>query len=253
MVKSNAHLAGEQMNLIKNMIVLALFTSFSFAQYVSSGGYTFDVDAINSRHRTIDRARVSVFVSGTTATIEATADGYRRGRERVYLNSNQKHYRARVRLEDPTVWIRVKDSKGKQVSHHLNDSQFGSFDTSKYQFEVRLSEDGFDDFSDFDVDLKVNYSHPWNDDIRVYGSGLSKRVKVEIDRRDLREYSNNIELSFPRDENLKKSRHQKVQKMNFKLIHSDEEIQSELKTRILDRIQQFKSTFKNGSKFNKDL
>ncbi|MCO4780783.1 MAG: hypothetical protein KC646_00560 [Candidatus Cloacimonetes bacterium] len=231
------------MNLIKYLVAFALFTGLSNAQYISSGGYTFNVDAINSRHRVINRAQIRVYVSGTTATIEATADGYRRGRERVYLNSTQKNYRARVRMEDPTIWFRVEDSKGKQIRHHLDDSQFGSFDPSKYEFEVRLNEEGFDDFSDFDVDLKVNFSHPWNENIRVYGSGLNKRVKFVIDRRDLREYSNNIEVNLPRDQNLKKSRHQKVQKMNFKLIHSEEEIQSDMKTRILNRIQQFKATF----------
>lgn len=232
------------MNFIKYLVALSLFTSLGFAQYISTGGYSFNVDAINSRHRIINRAQIRVSISGTTAVIDATADGYKRGRERVYLNSSQKNYRARVRLDDPTIWFRVEDTKGKQIRHRLDDSQFGSFDSSKFEFEVRLHEEGFEDFSDFDVDLKVNYSHPWNENIRVSGSGLNKRVKVVIDRRDLREYSNNIEVHLPRDQNLKKSRHEKVQKMNFKLIHSDEEIQSDLKTRILNRIQQFKDTFK---------
>ncbi|MCJ8346884.1 hypothetical protein MJH12_15180, partial [bacterium] len=137
------------MNLLRNFLTFLLFTSLSFSQYVSSGGYTFDVDVTNSNFRKIDRAQINVFVSGNTATLEVSAEGYRRSRERVHLNSSQKHYRTRVRLSDPTIWIRVKDNKGKRISASVYDNQMSVWDTSKYEFKIRLNETGFDDFSDF--------------------------------------------------------------------------------------------------------
>ncbi|PCJ19531.1 MAG: hypothetical protein COB02_07235 [Candidatus Cloacimonadota bacterium] len=232
------------MILLRNFLTLLLFTSLSFAQYVSSGGYTFDVDVTNSGYRTIRNARINPYVSGTTATLEVSSDGYRRSRKRVSINSSQKHYRVRVRLDDPTIWIDAKDTNNKRIQSFIYDSQMSVFDTSKYQFEVRLSEEGFENFSEIDVDLRVNFLDPWNKRINIRGSGSNKSIKITIDRRDLREFSNNIDVVIPRDKNLKKSRSQKVQKMNFKLLQSENKVSNDLRTRILKRIQNFKNSLK---------
>lgn len=211
------------MNLILRFVAFLGLTLPLAAQYVSSGGYTFDVDVRNAQFRPVYQARATVWVSGTTARVEVRADGYRDGRQTVFLRTNQKHYRVSVRLDDPTVFHNVTNQKGERVSARVDDGQFMSSGADWYRVEVQLMEEGYAQFGWADVRVRVNGISAFGERVQVLGSGLNRRVIAEVRRRDLRNFSNRIEISFPKDANLESSRRDLVRELQFGLLHEAED------------------------------
>lgn len=204
------------------LLATMLFVAVSHAAYFNAGGYSFNIDTVDARGRAIYHARVDCRVSGNTAYINATADGYRTARETIYLNEHTKNYYKRVRMEDPTVWIRVRDKKGNIVNAYVNQNQFSSFDSRRYDFDVRVSETGFSEYTHLDVDVKVNHMMSFGERINVIGSGEHKKVEISVERRDMREFSNNIDVTIPRDEQLQETRTEKIQELQFMVLNDEE-------------------------------
>jgi len=203
------------------LLGMLLAVQSSTAQIVSSGGYTFYIDAVNSRYQNVNHARASVQVSGSTAYVTVRADGYRDGRATIYLRESQKTYRERVRLDDPTIFFTIRDHAGQRIQSYVDQNQFGAWG-DEYRFEVRLSEDGFTKFTRTDVDVRVNHMTAWGERIYIKGSGERRRVEVTIKRRDLRSFSNRIEVQLPRDSELSKSRKIALQSTNYQLLNGEE-------------------------------
>ncbi|MBW7874627.1 MAG: hypothetical protein H3C47_01410 [Candidatus Cloacimonetes bacterium] len=209
------------MTIIRIILTLMSFVASLAAQMVSSGGYTFTIDATNENFRPIYNIRASAFVSGTHARIEFSAPGYQDGRETVYLNSNQKHYRVRVRMSDPSVWVRAQSKKVNNLNVSVNQSQFMATSADRYVFEVLLRNTGFSKFTYRDIEVRVNGMWAFAPRIQVSGQDGSRRIHVEVRREDLRSFSNQVVVEVPSDEELTPARRKRLQALSFELIQSE--------------------------------
>ncbi len=228
------------MMILRNILALMSLVASLSAQMVSSGGYTFSIDATNEHFRPIYNIRASAFVSGTHARIEVSAPGYQDGRETVYLNSNQKHYRVRVRLSDPSVWLRAQSKKVNNLNVSTNQSQFMATGADRYSFEMLLRNTGFSKFTHRDIEVRVNGMWAFAPRIQVSGQDGSRRIQVEIRREELRGYSNQIVVEIPSDEELTPARRKRLQALSFELMQA-EGMDEALRAQKLDELRELRS------------
>jgi|GEM_PF-1347572 len=220
--------------LIKNLVpLLCCFfavTNLS-AQLVVSDGYRFDIQVQNRYHRYIDSARVDVRVSGNRAEIRAKARGYREGRTSLTVSSKDRTYYARLVLDDPWVRYQVKDQNSNSISHYVREDGFMAF-PDEYQFRVRLYEDGFENFNESDVEVRVNGMPAWMARVDVRGTGSSRRVIIRFSRRAFFGFGFNIiDVKIPRDEQVLQARREQIHKIQF-LLQNDEGPREVLEKRL---------------------
>lgn len=226
------------MNFIRNVLALCVLLANTAAQMVSSGGYTFDVDVVNEQYRRVYNARASVMVSGTTAWVEARANGYREGRTSVFLNQSQKHVRVQVRLSEPSTWVRVRSKAGKELQASVNQNQFMAISADRYTLEVNLREQGYSKFTYRDVEVRVNHLWAFAPRIQVYGTEGAMRVQIEVRRDDMREFSNQIEVEIPSDAELAPARRKRVQALSFELLSG--ELDEATRTQKLEELRELR-------------
>ncbi len=173
----------------------------SASLYLTSGKYTFNVRVTNRYFKDISMARGNVMVSGTSATINVSADGYRSGSTHVFLNTNSTntHYYCDVRLDDPTVWVNLKDDAhmtipGGNTSYYSQSMYWAD----EFGITGRFPKAGFEKITTRDFDVRVNYMFSFLPKIYLSDSGTDWRFEVVVKRRDMREFSNNIDILVKR-------------------------------------------------------
>lgn len=204
------------------LVVAALVPSVVQAAVVSSGGYQFNVRAVNRSYQEIYQARVDVFVSGTRATVTVRADGYREARESVWLTQGQTYYNVTVRLEDAQIDVRVRDAANQYIPGVWVDATtFGAF-ADEYRFTVRLRAEGFTKFGRNDVGLRVNHLWPFGERVWVQDGGAYRTVEVTLKRRDLTSLFNTVDVTIPSDAQLEAHRRDLARQIRFTLQNEPE-------------------------------
>jgi hypothetical protein len=168
------------------------------AIYAYSGRYTFRIDARNRHFRSINRGTAYASVSGNRATIRVRSDGYRDANAYVYLRDGQTSYTVRVTMDDPQVWFDLKDENYQNVYANSREDNFGVW-ADEYKIVSRVLADGFTKFERFDVDVRVNGMMPFGEQVRVRRYGNQAEIEITLKRRDLRSFSNRVEVRIPSD------------------------------------------------------
>lgn len=171
------------------------------AIYAYSGRYTFRVDARNRYFRSIHQGQAWASVSGSQARVTVRAEGYREESTYVSLREGQTTYDVRVTLDDPSVYVDLLDQDGGYVSSYSREDNFSVW-ADEYRFETRINQDGFTRFTEQDVEVRVNGLYPFGEQVRVYGSGTSRRIEVTLKRRDIDRFSNRVRVRIPSDASL---------------------------------------------------
>ena len=216
-----------------SVIYLALIcVSGLSAKIVSEGGYSFDVIAKNQQHRLVESSEVEITISSGTARVEVTAQGYGAKVKSVSLSSQDKIYEVKLTLPDPRVYVRVRDQSFDRISHTAHEDGFFA-DADEYQFEVRLYEDGFEDLWSHDVDVWIDGRRDFRAHVSVRGGSSRRRIEVNFSRtRFRRSGSHRILVEIPRDENLRRARKQKIQRLQFILQKEPKGTQKDLKAKL---------------------
>jgi len=185
--------------LVALFVVLSVSAEASL--YLSTGKYTFNVQVRNSSFKDIPFARGRVYVTGSTARIDVEADGYRSGYEYVYLRDNVTSYYAQVRLDDPTVWVNVRDDANKPiansyVSHTSQSMYWGDEFGMRGYFPV----EGFESLTVRDLDILVNNMYAFAPRVYLTRSGNNWNFEIIVKRRDMNSmFSNRFEIIAKRD------------------------------------------------------
>ena len=168
------------------------------AIYAYSGRYTFRIDARNRHFRNINQGSAYASVSGSRATIRVRSDGYRDTTAYVSLRPNQYNYTVRVTMDDPQVWFDLQDENYQNVQANSREDNFGVWG-DEYKIVSRVLADGFTKFERFDVDVRVNGLRPFGEQIRVRHYGSQAEIEITLKRRDLRSFSNRVQVRIPSD------------------------------------------------------
>ncbi|PKL48997.1 MAG: hypothetical protein CVV42_07455 [Candidatus Riflebacteria bacterium HGW-Riflebacteria-2] len=182
-------------------LFIALAGSAEASLYLSTGKYTFNVQVRNSGFKDISYARGRVYVTGNTARIDVEADGYRSGYEYVYLRDNVTSYYAQVRLDDPTVWVNVRDDANKPiansyVSHTSQSMYWGDEFGMRGYFPV----EGFESLTVRDLEVLVNNMYAFAPRVYLTRSGNNWNFEIIVKRRDMHSmFSNRFEIIAKRD------------------------------------------------------
>lgn len=195
-------------HLVSAILFLVLAASAQASYTVHTGKHTYNIDVANSAGRPIWGAWVTVNESGTTsAHVSVRAQGYRDAQGYVSIHPSQQYVHVRVRMEDPSVWVRVVDRSGAQISCYVDQSQFMA-NADEYRVEVRMPSAGFTKFQRQDVQTDMFGS--W---ITVQGPDTGRRVELRIPRRSFGYgWSQNIRIVIPSDAQL-----QQIEK--FEALH----------------------------------
>lgn len=209
--------------LLVSLMIFALGSIDSLmALTLYSGGNTFNINVRNERYQSIWNARGNCYISGNTARIEVTADGYKSERMNVYLRENNTYYSERITLRSPRVSFRIKDGSGNYI---LNSSvrEINAMSSDYYAFEVTVPSEGYSEFTAYDVEVEASGGFIYGQNIDVFDMGISRRIRVNIRRRNLNgDFSNYITVVVPVDENIEGHRKQLAKKLTYTL-HSDKE------------------------------
>lgn len=185
--------------------LVALFVSLSVSAeaglYLSSGKYTFNVQVRNSSFKDVPFARGRVYVTGTTARIDVEADGYRSGYEYVYLRDNVTSYYAQVRLDDPTVWVNLRDDANKPIANsyvsHTSQSMYWG---DEFGMRGYFPAEGFESLTVRDLDILVNNMYAFAPRVYLTRSGNNWNFEIIVKRRDMNSmFSNRFEIIVKRD------------------------------------------------------
>ena len=168
------------------------------AIYAYSGRYTFRIDARNRHFRSIHQGSAYASVSGNRATIRVRSDGYRDANAYVSLREGQYNYTVRVTMDDPQVWFDLQDENYQNVQAHSREDNFGVW-ADEYKIVSRVLADGFTKFERFDVDVRVNGLMPFGEQVRVRRYGDQAEIEITLKRRDLRSFSNRVQVRIPSD------------------------------------------------------
>jgi hypothetical protein len=163
--------------------------------YLSSGGKSFNINVVRRDFRPIYDARGHVFVSGNTARIEVRAEGYRSANRTIYLKDNVNTYHETVTLDDPTIFVNLKDSD----FGHIANSSTSHFSQSLYQsnefgLRARFPVTGFEKITSRDIDVRVNSMFAFLPRIYLNKRGDFWDLEVVLRRRDFSDFSNRIEI-----------------------------------------------------------
>lgn len=185
-------------HLVSALLVLVLAAS-AHAYTYSTGNHTYNVDVTNSNGQPIWGAWVTVNESGAnSAHVSVRAQGYRDAQGYVNVQANQQYVYVRVRMEDPTVWVRVADKSGAQINAYVDQNQFMS-QADEYRVEVRMPAEGFSKFQRQDVQTDMFGTY-----VDVMGSGSSRRVTLRIPRRSFSMgWTQNVRIVIPNDTQLR--------------------------------------------------
>lgn len=176
------------------LVVLAAAPSVAATHYVTSGAYRFSVDVRNEQFRDVRDARVTCFVSGNSARLEAEAPGYQRGYATAYLQPSQHDYRVDVRLRDATIFIDARDFSGRTIAGaHYNNFQ-SLYQGDEYGCTFTVPKAGFQNLTQRDLEVRVNHFTPFGARVWLQGGGSSWRIEVVVKRRDLTNFSNRLTL-----------------------------------------------------------
>ncbi len=175
--------------------VLLLTCGAQASLYLSSGGKSFNINVVRRDFRPIYEARGSVFVSGHTARIEVRAEGYRSAHRTVYLKDNVNSYHETVTLDDPTVFVNLKDSD----FGHIDNGSISYFSQTLYQsnefgIRARFPVAGFENITSRDIDVRVNSMFAFLPRIYLNKRGDFWDLEVVLRRRDFSDFSNRIEI-----------------------------------------------------------
>ena len=187
------------------LCLLALFVALSNSceagLYLSSGKYTFNVQVRNSSFKDVSHARGRVYISGNSARIDVEADGYRSGYEYISLRDNVTSYYAQVRLDEPTVWIRMLDEASQPIANssvsYLSQSMYwGDEFGMRGYFPVA----GFEKLTVRDLRVTVNNMYPFAPRVYLTRSGNDWSFEIVVKRRDMQSmFSNRFEIIARRD------------------------------------------------------
>lgn len=183
------------------------------AIYAYAGRYSFRIDARNRYFRPINRGQAFANVSGNRASIRVRAEGYREATVQVFLREGQYRYNVTATLDDPSVSLEVRDESFAPV-HHRSRDENNMVWADEFRFSTRVLSPGYTEFTRDDLEVKVNGLPPFGAQIRVSGTGASKRIEVTFRRRDLRQFTNRIRLVVPSDESLGR-------RATFAKLHAD--------------------------------
>lgn len=166
----------------------------AYTHYHTSGQYRFSIDVRNDHFKDVRDARVSCFVSGTSARLEAEAPGYQRGYATVYLRDNVFDYRADIRLRDANVLIDARDFAGRAIqgAHYSNFQSL--YQGDEYGLTFTVPKEGFANLTQRDVEVRVNHFTPFGARVWLQGGSSAWRIEVVVKRRDLSNYTNWLTL-----------------------------------------------------------
>ncbi len=165
--------------------------------YAYSGKYVFRIDARNRSFQPLHQGFATASVAGNVANIWIRADGYQDAHTTVFLRDNQTNYSAQVTMRDPSMSVDVRDENSGAVSARFREENF-SVPAYRYRFAGTLQGDGFTKFKAQDVKVRVNGLSSFGARVRVY-PGANPKLEITLDRRDLRKFSNRIEIQIPSD------------------------------------------------------
>lgn len=198
-------------HLVSALLSLVLAAT-AFAANVTTGQHTYNVDVTNSAGRPIWGAQVSIREQGpNTAYVSVRAQGYKDAQGYVNIQPNQQYVYVRIRMEDPTVWVRVVDRANNAINAWVDQNQFMS-NADEYRVELRMPAEGFTKFQRQDVQTDMFGTY-----ISVYGSDTARRVELRIPRRSFMygAWSQNVRIVIPNDTQLR-------QGQKFEALHGAE-------------------------------
>jgi len=219
---------------------VALCATTSHALTLYSQGYTFNVNVRNSHFQTINDARGSVWISGTTARIEVTAGGYRNGNTTVWLRDNQKYYTCDVRLDDPTFFYRIRNASYQSIpGAYARENTIGVFG-DEFRFDIRLPKEGYTKFDRLDVRVDCSGGFVFGERVYVYDLGTERRVEVTVKRRDLGQFTNTFTVTIPADEELSSFRRELVRQVSFELQDQTKDLDEARRAALADRLAELR-------------
>jgi hypothetical protein len=182
-------------------LFIALSVNAEASLYLSTGKYTFNVQVRNSSFKDVNFARGRVYVTGNTARIDVEADGYRSGYEYVYLRDNVTSYYAQVRLDDPTVWVNVRDDANNPIANsyvsHTSQSMYWG---DEFGMRGYFPAEGFESLTVRDLDVLVNNMYAFAPRVYLTRSGNNWNFEIIVKRRDMNSmFSNRFEIIAKRD------------------------------------------------------
>lgn len=180
------------------VLTMLLTVPAAAVEYYTSGGHTFVCYVRNQHFKDIRDVRVTGYVSGTTARLDFRAPGYRDAHETVYITGTSTQHSVNVRMDDPTIFINVRDHQGGHIAGaYYSDSQ-SMYWADEFGVTFRIPRAGFEKLTEKDVVLRVNSFTPFGARVTLRGGG-DWRVDAVFKRRDLQNYSNRVELYVKRD------------------------------------------------------
>jgi len=224
------------------VVAVMIFAQCALALTLYSGGNTFNLNVSNQQSQSLFGARGSVYISGNTANIEVSAEGYKTKRVRVYLREGTTYYSDWVRLDNPYIYYRLKDGNGSAIANSYVRDTYCMF-ADRFAFEVSLPLEGYSEFNSHDVSINASGSFVWGERIEVSTSGSTKKVKVILRRNSINgDFSNFIYITIPGDKNIKGYRKQLARKLIY-VLHNDSDdkkLTKENKTALKSRINNLK-------------
>jgi hypothetical protein len=186
-------------HLVSAILFLVLAASAQASYTVTTGNHTYNVDVTNANGQPIWGAWVNVNESGpSSAYVSVRAQGYKDAQGYVNVMQGQNYIYVRVRMEDPTVWVRVVDRAGATINAYVDQSQFMS-NADEYRVEIRMPAQGFAKFQRQDVQTDMFGTY-----VNVYGAETARRVELRIPRRSFSMgWSQNVRVVIPNDTQLR--------------------------------------------------
>jgi hypothetical protein len=181
--------------------------------------HTYYVDVENEHFKDIWGAWVDVRESGDhSAYVSVRAQGYRDASGYISISPNQQTVQVRVRMQDPTVWVRLVDKAGQNIGGaYVDQSQFMS-QADEYRIEVRMPATGFTKFQRNDVRIDGVFGS-W---INVWGSESNRRVEIRVRRSSFGYgWTQNVRITVPSDDQIQQSVREAKQASNFKELHGE--------------------------------
>ena len=207
-------------------LILALFLTMlalpAEASYtIHTGKHTYVVDVQNEQFKDIWGAWVNVNESGDhSAYVTVRAQGYRDASGYISISPNQQTVYVRVRMQDPTVWVRLVDKSGATIGGaYVDQNQFMS-SADEYRIEVRMPSEGFTKFQRNHVYVDGAFGS-W---INVWGPETGRRIEIRVRRQSFGYgWSHNIRITVPSDAQLQQSAREVARQANFDKLHGQSE------------------------------
>lgn len=205
-------------------LILALFITMlalpAEASYtVHTGKHTYVVDVQNEHFKDIWNAWVNVNESGDhSAHVSVRAQGYRDAQGYISINPQQQTVYVRVRMADPSVWVRVVEKTGAQIGGAWVDQNQFMANADEYRIEIRMPAEGYTKFQRNDVRVDGGFGS-W---INVWGPENGRRIEIRMPRSSFGySWSQNIRITVPSDAQLQQSAREVARQANFQKLHGE--------------------------------